>query len=231
MLLLLDNYDSFVHNLARYFRRLGQDTVVVRNDAIDARGVRAMQPAAVVISPGPCTPAESGCSVDVVRQLAGEIPMLGVCLGHQAIATAFGGKIVRAKTPMHGRTSEVHHTGQSIFAGLPSPLAACRYHSLVVEEATLPAALEITARTDDGTIMAIAHRQLPLVGVQFHPEAILTEHGYAILANFLKVAGIGVATPLPESDVTPLPTLLAAHDHAWPLPDSRPLTPDLRPRP
>src|SRR5437868_5332200 len=145
MLLLIDNYDSFVHNLARYFRRLGQETLVVRNDAVDAAGVRDLAPQAIVISPGPCSPAEAGCSLELVREFAGKTPLLGVCLGHQAIAAALGGRVVRAKEPRHGRSSEVFHGGTGIFAGTPSPLTVCRYHSLVVEEQSLPAALEVTA--------------------------------------------------------------------------------------
>jgi len=195
MILLIDNYDSFVHNLARYFQRLGQKTQVVRNDAIDAAAVRAMRPSAVVLSPGPCTPDEAGCSVEVVQELSAELPMLGVCLGHQAIAAALGGAVVRADEPMHGRTSEIYHDGQDIFHGLPNPLVACRYHSLVVEEDSLPRCLEVSARTADGTVMAVRHRRLPLVGVQFHPESILTDAGYPLLAGFLRTVG----RPLPAS--------------------------------
>ncbi|MEX2188151.1 MAG: aminodeoxychorismate/anthranilate synthase component II [Pirellulales bacterium] len=216
MILLLDNYDSFVHNLARHFRRLGQQTVVVRNDAVDWRGVRAMSPDAVVLSPGPCTPVEAGCCVDVVRELSGEIPMLGVCLGHQAIAAAFGAAIVRAREPMHGRTSEIVHNATGLFTGVPSPLTVCRYHSLVVDEATLADELEVTARTADGTVMAIAHRRRPVVGVQFHPEAVLTERGYAMLANFLRMAGLAVTASLPEDEVDGLGD--AEREVEWPLP-------------
>jgi anthranilate synthase/aminodeoxychorismate synthase-like glutamine amidotransferase len=203
MILLIDNYDSFVFNLARYLRRLGQTTHVVRNTAIDAAGVRKLQADAVVLSPGPCTPREAGCSLDVVRQLAGHVPILGVCLGHQVIAEALGGRVVRAREPVHGRTSLVYHNGQGIFAGLVNPIVAGRYHSLVVEEASLPEELEITARTEDGTIMAIAHRQWPLVGLQFHPESVLTECGYPLLAAFLRLAGLRIPAPLPgiESEV------------------------------
>ncbi len=198
MIVLVDNYDSFVHNLARYFERLGQQTLVVRNDAIDFRGIVNVGASAVVLSPGPCTPAEAGCSLDVVRQLAGRLPILGVCLGHQAIAAAFGARIVRANEPMHGRTSSVHHEGRDVFAGLPSPFTACRYHSLVVDRATLPDCLSVTAWTADQTIMAVTHREWPVIGVQFHPEAILTEHGYSLLANFLRVAGLYVPAELPS---------------------------------
>lgn len=197
MILLIDNYDSFVHNLARYFQRLGHETRVVRNDAIDVPGVRALRPAAVVLSPGPCAPERAGCSLDLVRALHTELPMLGVCLGHQAIAAALGGRVVRAREPVHGRASEVFHEGQGIFAGLPHPLRACRYHSLVVEEPTLPEDLEVTARTADGVVMALAHREFPVVGVQFHPESILTESGYELLAAFLRQAGLTVPAPIP----------------------------------
>jgi anthranilate synthase/aminodeoxychorismate synthase-like glutamine amidotransferase len=189
MLLLIDNYDSFVHNLARYFQRLGQETLVLRNDAASVGDIRRLAPTAVVISPGPCTPAEAGCSVDILRQLPAETPILGVCLGHQAIAAAFIGRIVRAAEPRHGRTSVITHSSSRLFANLPSPLTVCRYHSLVVDEPSLPAELRVTARAEDGTIMAIEHVSRPVFGVQFHPEAALTEHGYHLLANFLDIAG------------------------------------------
>ncbi|MEX0585812.1 MAG: aminodeoxychorismate/anthranilate synthase component II [Pirellulales bacterium] len=192
MLLLIDNYDSFAHNLARYFERLGVPTHVVRNDAIDTAGVQAMRPAAIVLSPGPCTPREAGASLDIVRDLHAELPMLGVCLGHQVIAEASGGKIARAETPVHGRTSNVTHDGTGLFAELPSPLVVARYHSLVVDPASLPAELRATAWTDDGVLMAFEHVQRPVFGVQFHPESILTECGYELLANFLGFAGIEV---------------------------------------
>jgi anthranilate synthase component II len=197
MILLIDNYDSFVHNLARYFRQLGQDTRVVRNDAISVERVRAARADAVVLSPGPCTPNEAGISLDVAARLHHTVPLLGICLGHQAIAAALGGNVVRAPQPMHGRASPVHHAGQGIFAGLPSPLAAGRYHSLVVERQSLPPVLETVAWTDDGQIMAVEHRSLPVVGLQFHPESILTEHGFVLLANFLRKAGLSIAEPLP----------------------------------
>jgi anthranilate synthase/aminodeoxychorismate synthase-like glutamine amidotransferase len=199
-ILLIDNYDSFVYNLARYFQRLGQPTIVVRNDALTVDQIRAQQPAAIVLSPGPCSPQQAGCSVDVVRQLADETAILGVCLGHQAIAAALGGNVMRAAQVMHGRTSEVLHDGRGIFAGLPNPLVACRYHSLVVEEASLPACLKVTARTRDGVVMALEHRDKPVVGVQFHPESILTESGYILLANFLQIAGIDLPAVLPSID-------------------------------
>jgi len=195
--LVIDNYDSFVFNLARYLERLGQRTRVVRNTAIDAAGVRAMAPDALVLSPGPCAPEQAGCSLDLVRELYRELPILGVCLGHQTIAQALGARIVRAAEPVHGRTSPVFHRGSGVFAGLPNPIVATRYHSLVVDEQSLPPILEITARTEDGTIMALQHRELPMVGLQFHPESILTEHGYPILAAFLRLAGLPVPQELP----------------------------------
>jgi len=194
MILLIDNYDSFVFNLARYFQRLGQDTRVVRNDAIDSRGVRAMGPGALVLSPGPCTPELAGCSLELVRDLHGCLPILGVCLGHQAIAAAFGGRVVRSSHPVHGRASDVFHDGCDVFLELPNPMRACRYHSLVVDESSLPACLRVSARTADGVVMGLKHRQFPVLGVQFHPESILTDAGYAILANFLRLAGL----PLPD---------------------------------
>ncbi len=198
MILLIDNYDSFVFNLARYFERLGQATRVVRNDAIGAAEIEALGPSAVVLSPGPCTPNEAGCSLEVVRRLAGKLPILGVCLGHQAIAAAFGAKIVRAREPMHGRTSTVYHDGQGVFDGLPNPLTACRYHSLIVERGGLGDDLAVTAWTDDGTVMAIAHRQWPIVGLQFHPESILTDLGYDLLSGFLRIANIAVPNAVPR---------------------------------
>jgi len=197
MILLIDNYDSFVYNLARYFERLGQTTTVVRNDAIDAARVRALSPNALVLSPGPCAPEQAGASLELVRSLHRELPILGVCLGHQTIAAALGGRIIRANEPVHGRASDVFHSSRGIFAGLPSPLRACRYHSLVVEEATLPGELEVTARTGDGVVMALGHRELPVIGVQFHPESILTEHGYELLAAFMRLAGPSVTGTSP----------------------------------
>ncbi len=186
MILLIDNYDSFVHNLARYFQVLGQETMVVRNDVVDRALLERVAPAAVVISPGPCSPSEAGSSLDIVRALPENMPLLGVCLGHQVIAAAFGASIIRAPQPVHGRASEIVHTGRGLFAALPSPLRVGRYHSLIVDRATLPDELEVTAETVDGIVMAIAHRSRPIVGVQFHPEAILTEAGLDLLANFLK---------------------------------------------
>jgi anthranilate synthase/aminodeoxychorismate synthase-like glutamine amidotransferase len=196
VILVIDNYDSFVYNLARYFERLGHATDVVRNTAIGIEHVESLQPDAIVLSPGPCTPETAGCSLELVRYFCGRIPILGVCLGHQTIAAALGGRIVRASEPVHGRTSPIVHQNRGLFAGLPNPLTAGRYHSLVVDEATLPDDLEITARTSDGTIMAVEHRTKPVVGLQFHPESVLTEHGYALLAAFLRRAGLSARMEL-----------------------------------
>jgi anthranilate synthase component II len=198
MLLLIDNYDSFVHNLARYFERLGQETLVLRNDAIDVAAVRSLRPAALVLSPGPCTPNHAGAALAVVRALHAELPMLGVCLGHQIIAQALGGSIVRAPVPVHGQTSAIEHNGTGLFADLPSPLTVCRYHSLVVAAASLPEMLRPTAATQEGLVMAFEHKDLPLFGVQFHPESILTDGGYELLANFLRLAGAEVNVPAAE---------------------------------
>lgn len=190
MILLIDNYDSFAHNLARYFQRLGQQVEVARNDAVDVAAIRQLAPQALVLSPGPCTPHEAGNTLDIVCQLHAELPMLGICLGHQTIAAALGAKIVRATTPMHGRTSVVEHDGTELFEGIPSSFTVCRYHSLVVDPDSLPADLQTTTTCADGTIMALRHRSLPLFGLQFHPEAILTEHGFELLRNFLAAAGL-----------------------------------------
>lgn len=189
MILLLDNRDSFVHNLARYFRRLGQETMVVRSDRIDVPGIRALAPRSIVISPGPCTPDEAGVSLEAVLAFAGSVPLLGVCLGHQAIGQAFGAHIVRAEQPRHGVASEIEHDGRVEYAGLPHRFLAGRYHSLVIDEATLPPCLEVSARTSDRTIMGVRHREWPIVGLQFHPESILTSHGFPLLRNFLRLAG------------------------------------------
>jgi anthranilate synthase component 2 len=186
MLLLLDNYDSFTYNLYHYLGELGQRAVVWRNDAVSVDQVLGMRPDAIVISPGPCDPDQAGISLELVRAAAGVCPILGVCLGHQAIAQAFGGRIVRADMVMHGKLSAVEHDGQGILLGLPSPFAATRYHSLIAEPDSLPACLEVTARTADGVIMAIEHKELPIWGVQFHPESIETEHGHQLLRNFLE---------------------------------------------
>ena len=185
MLLLIDNYDSFTFNLAQYLGELGADVHVHRNDAITLDQIAAWAPEKIVISPGPCTPTEAGISVPAIRRFAGKIPILGVCLGHQAIGQAFGGRIVRAQRVMHGKLSPVTHDGRGVFAGLPSPFNVTRYHSLAIERATCPACLEISATADDGEIMGVRHREFAVEGVQFHPEAILTEHGHALLANFL----------------------------------------------
>jgi anthranilate synthase/aminodeoxychorismate synthase-like glutamine amidotransferase len=193
LLLLIDNYDSFVHNLARYFERLGQPTRVVRNDAVDAADVRALRPAAVVLSPGPCTPQEAGDSLEIVRELHHELPILGVCLGHQVIAEALGGRVIRAPSPVHGQSSPIRHNGLGLFAGIPSPIHVGRYHSLVVEPGSLPEVLRPTAWTADDVIMAFEHTELPVFGVQFHPESILTEYGYEMLANFLRLSGVPCA--------------------------------------
>lgn len=205
MLLLIDNYDSFVHNLARHFERLGQKTLVVRNDATDVDGVRRARPDAIVLSPGPCTPQEAGVSLELVRSLHSELPILGVCLGHQAIAEAFGATIGLAPLPVHGQASAIRHNGSKLFEGIPQPLKVGRYHSLAVEPNTLPNELVPTAWADDGVLMAFEHATLPVYGVQFHPESILTEHGYELLANFLKCAGLkvckeGLTGPLIELD-------------------------------
>jgi len=185
MILLIDNYDSFTFNLVHFFGDLGATCTVRRNDALCVEQALAMQPEAIVISPGPCTPDEAGVCLELIAAAAGRVPVLGVCLGHQAIGQAFGGTVVRAAAPMHGKVSPVRHDGTDIFAGLPSPFQATRYHSLVVEPGTLPDVLVPTAWTADGTIMGLRHRALPVFGVQFHPESIASEHGHDILANFL----------------------------------------------
>ena len=186
MLLMLDNYDSFTYNLVQYLGELGEEVKVFRNDEITVDAVAKLAPARIVISPGPCTPNEAGISVPLIRALAGKVPILGVCLGHQAIGQAFGGKIVHAKELMHGKTSPIHHDGRGVFRDLPGGYTATRYHSLVIERASLPASLEVSAWTDDGEIMGVRHKSLAVEGVQFHPESILTEHGHALLRNFLQ---------------------------------------------
>jgi para-aminobenzoate synthetase component 2 len=182
---MIDNYDSFTYNVVQYLGELGADVTVKRNDAIDVAGVRALHPAAVVISPGPCTPTEAGISLKLLREMAGELPILGVCLGLQCIGEAFGGKVVRADRLMHGKTSPIIHDGKTIFAGIPSPFDAMRYHSLVVDAASIPAALEVSARTAENEIMGLRHKQHAVEGVQFHPESILTFEGKRLLQNFL----------------------------------------------
>ena len=186
MLLMIDNYDSFTYNLVQYLGELGQEVKVVRNDELTVDEIERLGPQRIVLSPGPCTPNEAGVSLELIRRFAGRVPILGVCLGHQAIGQAFGGRIVHAKTLMHGKVSDIHHSGQGVFRGLPTPFRATRYHSLAIERATCPAELEITAWTEDGEIMGVRHRTLAIEGVQFHPESILTEHGHALLANFLQ---------------------------------------------
>lgn len=186
MLLMIDNYDSFTYNLVQYFGELGQDVQVYRNDEIDLAKVAALKPKHIVISPGPCTPNEAGISLALINEFAGKIPLLGVCLGHQSIGQAFGGKIVKAKTLMHGKTSLMHHKNEGVFKGLKNPYTATRYHSLVIEKESLPDCLEITAWTEDGEIMGVRHKTLPIEGVQFHPESVLTEYGHELLDNFIK---------------------------------------------
>ncbi|MCC6161662.1 MAG: aminodeoxychorismate/anthranilate synthase component II [Nitrosomonas sp.] len=186
MLLMIDNYDSFTYNLVQYLGELGEDVMVVRNDEITLDAVQQLNPAGVVISPGPCTPDEAGISVDLINQFSGKVPILGVCLGHQSIGQAFGGKIVRAGEIMHGKTSPVFHDGKGVFQGMPNPFIATRYHSLVIERSSIPDCLEISAWTEDGEIMGVRHRTLPVEGVQFHPESVLSEHGHQLLGNFLQ---------------------------------------------
>ena len=185
MVLMIDNYDSFTYNLVQYLGELGVAVTVVRNDEISVDEVARLRPEKIVISPGPCSPNEAGISLEAIERLGGKIPLLGVCLGHQAIGQAFGGKVVHARTLMHGKTSPIHHVGAGVFRGLPSPFVATRYHSLAVERDSLPDCLEVTAWTEDGEIMGLRHKSLAVEGVQFHPESILTEHGHALLKNFL----------------------------------------------
>jgi para-aminobenzoate synthetase component II len=186
MIFLLDNYDSFTYNLAQYLGELGQEVEVRRNDQITLAGIEALRPSALVISPGPCAPDQAGLSLPAIRHFAGRIPILGVCLGHQSIGQAFGGRIVRAQLLMHGKTSPIEHDGRTIFRGLPQPFSATRYHSLVIDPSSLPDCLEVSARAPTGTIMAVRHRQLAVEGVQFHPESILTLAGKQLLTNFLE---------------------------------------------
>jgi anthranilate synthase component II len=189
MLLLIDNYDSFTYNLVHYLGELGADVVVRRNDALDVQAAMAMRPSSIVLSPGPCDPAQAGICLALTEAAAeARIPLLGVCLGHQTIGQAFGGKVVRCHEIVHGKMGTMHHAGQGVFAGLPSPFLATRYHSLIVERASLPACLEVTAWLEDGTIMGLRHRDRPIEGVQFHPESIASEHGHALLRNFLDMA-------------------------------------------
>jgi anthranilate synthase/aminodeoxychorismate synthase-like glutamine amidotransferase len=200
MILLLDNHDSFVYNLDRYLKQLGQATLVVRSDAITLDAILRLDLDAIVISPGPKAPDDAGCSMEVVRRLSNQIPILGVCLGHQAIGQAFGGKIVRANQPMHGKSSMIEHNESRLFQNIPNPFQVGRYHSLVIDPETLPENLKVTAWTVDQTIMAIEHTSMPVFGVQFHPESILTEDGYQLLTNFLSAAGLH-AKPIPKKDL------------------------------
>ena len=184
---MIDNYDSFTYNLVQYFGELGKDLKVYRNNKITIAEIEKMRPESIVISPGPCTPKEAGISIEVIKHFAGKIPILGVCLGHQSIGEAFGGDVIRAPYLMHGKTSMIHHDGKTIFAGLPNPFEATRYHSLIIKRETLPAVLEVTAWTEDNVIMGVRHRKFKVEGVQFHPESILTGAGKALLRNFLKL--------------------------------------------
>ena len=186
MLLMIDNYDSFTYNLVQYLGELGEDVRVFRNDEISVAEVAGMKPERIVLSPGPGTPNEAGITLSLIAELAGKVPMLGVCLGHQAIGQAYGGQVVRARQVMHGKTSQIEHRGQGVFRDLPAGFVATRYHSLVIANESVPDCLEVTARSEDGEIMGVRHRQLAVEGVQFHPEAILTEHGHQLLKNFLQ---------------------------------------------
>ena len=196
MILVIDNYDSFTYNLVHYLNELGAETLVYRNDALSVEEALGLKPQGVLLSPGPCTPNEAGICLDLLAAAPDDLPILGVCLGHQSIGQAYGGQVVRAKAIMHGKTSPIEHTGKGIFEGLPNPFTATRYHSLSVEKSTLPEVLEVTGWTDDGEIMGFSHRTKPVHGVQFHPESIATEGGHAMLANFLKLTG---ATPLADA--------------------------------
>ena len=195
MILVIDNYDSFTYNLVHYLNELGAETVVQRNDALTVDQALALRPQGVLLSPGPCTPNEAGICLDILAQAPADLPIFGVCLGHQSIGQAFGGDVVRAKALMHGKTSPIHHTDHGVFKGLPNPFTATRYHSLAVQRDTLPADLEVTAWTDDGEIMGLQHRSRPVHGVQFHPESIATESGHDLLANFLAMAGVRPLSP------------------------------------
>ena len=185
MLLMIDNYDSFTYNLVQYFAELGEEVKVFRNDEIAVEEIGKLKPARICISPGPCSPAEAGISVETIKRYAGQVPILGVCLGHQAIGEAFGGKVVRAQKVMHGKTDGIHHTGVGVFTDIPNPFTVTRYHSLAIEKSSIPAVLEITATSSDGEIMGVRHREFAVEGVQFHPESILSEYGHVLLKNFL----------------------------------------------
>jgi anthranilate synthase component 2 len=198
MILLIDNYDSFVYNLARYVRELGETPMVRRHDALSVDDVVELAPSHIIISPGPCSPREAGISTELIRRIGSEIPVLGVCLGHQCIGAAYGGEIVRAGMPMHGKVSRIHHAGTGILSGLPNPFIATRYHSLVIAPASLPPSLRVTATSEDGEIMAVQHATYPVYGVQFHPESVLTQHGYRLLDHFLH--GVpAVPRPVPDA--------------------------------
>lgn len=191
MLLLIDNYDSFTYNLVHYLGELGADVTIYRNDAISADEGLALKPDGIVLSPGPCDPDQAGICLELIEKNAGAVPLLGVCLGHQAIGQAFGGNVVRASILMHGKTSDIHHHGYGLFQGMPTPFSATRYHSLIVERESLPDCLEVTAQTDDGVVMAVAHREFPVHGVQFHPESIASDQGHELLKNFLDMVKCG----------------------------------------
>ncbi len=195
MILLVDNFDSFSHNLGRYLTLLGQTVRIARNDAVNAARVERMRPEAIVLSPGPCTPKEAGGCLDLVRQFHTRLPILGICLGHQVIVEALGGRVVQSNQPIHGRASMIMHDGAGVFARVPNPTSVGRYHALIAEAASLPESLQVSARTEDGTIMAVRHRALPVIGLQFHPESILTDCGFDYLANFLRMAGLDVRRP------------------------------------
>jgi anthranilate synthase component 2 len=198
MILLIDNYDSFVYNLARYVRELGETPMVWRHDALSVDDVVELAPSHIIISPGPCSPREAGISTELIRRIGSEIPVLGVCLGHQCIGAAYGGEIVRAGMPMHGKVSRIHHAGAGILSGLPNPFIATRYHSLVIAPASIPPSLRVTATSEDGEIMAVQHATYPVYGVQFHPESVLTQHGYRLLDHFLH--GVpAVPRPVPDA--------------------------------
>jgi len=218
VILLIDNYDSFVYNLARYVRELGEEPLVKRHDAISADEIRALAPSHIILSPGPCSPGEAGISTDVVRRFGTATPILGVCLGHQCIGAAYGARIVRAGRPVHGKPAAIRHDGRGLFAGLPNPFQAARYHSLVIARVGLPSELRVTATADDGEIMAVAHERHPVIGLQFHPESVLTEHGYILLDRFLHGAAArpdplpdradGARTPAPVPSFVPPPVEL-----------------------
>lgn len=202
MILVIDNYDSFTYNLVQYLGEMTDDIRVFRNDDLEPKDVLALRPQAVVVSPGPCTPKEAGISTPLINALAGKVPVLGVCLGHQCIGAAFGGRIIRARQPVHGKVSEIRHDGRTIFEDLPNPITGTRYHSLIIDRETLPDALEVSAELADGTIMGVRHRQAPIEGVQFHPESVLTAVGKDLLRNFLRLAGVEAAAALRASPLT-----------------------------